>query len=101
MENINKKRLNSYGLSTKKKILKLIEQGYGLREISRKKSIPVSCISRWVSNRNNIEKPLYSNKIKKLPGGGRKPFTLDYETYLCKYIDDLRKLDIPATISFF
>ena len=26
MENINKKRLNSYGLSTKKKILKLIDQ---------------------------------------------------------------------------
>ncbi len=68
-----------------------------MREISRIKNIPVSCISRWVSNRNNLENPLYSNKFKKLPGEGKKSFTLDYEIHLCKYIDNLRKLDIPVT----
>ena len=97
MENIIKKSLNSHCLSTKK-ILKLIEQGYEMHEISRKKK-PVSCISKWISNRNNIENPLYSNKFKKLPAGGRKPFILNCEIYLCKYIDDLQKLDIPVTTS--
>ncbi len=28
MEDINKKRLNTYGLSTKRKIMKIIDEGY-------------------------------------------------------------------------
>ena len=60
-----------------------------MHEIPRIKNIHVSCISRWVSNRNYLENPLYSNKFKKLPRGGRKPFTFDYEIHLCKHKDDL------------
>lgn len=61
MEDINKKRLNSYGLLTKRNILKLIDEGNRISEISRIKNIPVSYISRYVSNSNNLENPLYSS----------------------------------------
>ena len=99
MEDIDKKRLNAYGIKTKRKIIKLTDEGYSYREIAAKKNIPISWISKWVANRKNIENPLYHNTIRKLPGGGRKPKTLEYEEYLCKCIDDLRKMNIPASTS--
>ena len=50
-----------------------------------------------VTNRKNIKNILYHNIIRKLPLGGRKQKTLEYEEYLCKYIDNLRKLIIPIS----
>ena len=35
--------------------------------------------------------------MKKLLGCGKKPFTSDYKPYLYKYINDLRKLNLPVT----
>lgn len=66
MEDIDKKRLNAYGIKTKRKIIKLTDEGYSYREIAAKKNIPISCISKWVANRKNIENPLYHNTIRKL-----------------------------------
>ena len=37
--------------------------------------------------------------MRKLPGSGRKPKTLEYEGYLCKFIDDLHKLNILVSTS--
>ena len=75
-------------MDTKRKIIKLTDESYSCREIARKKNIPLSCISKWVSDRYNIENPLFKSSIKKLSGGGKKAFTSDYEPYLCKYIND-------------
>ena len=99
MNDINKKRRNQYGMDTKGKIIKLTDEGYSYREIARKKNILLSCISKWVADRRNIENPLIKSSIKKLPGGGKKAFTSDYEPYLCKYINDLCKLNLPVTTS--
>ena len=99
MEDINKKRRNQYGFDTKRKIIKLTNKGYSYREIARKKNIPLSCISKWVADRQNIENPLFISSAKKLPGCGKKPFTSEYEPYLCKYINDLHKLNLPVTTS--
>ena len=86
-------------MDTKRKIIKLTDEGYSYREIERKKNIPLSCISKWIAGRHNIENPLFKSSIKKLPGGGKKAFTSDYEPYLCKYINDLSKLNLPVTTS--
>ena len=50
-------------------------------------------------DRKNIENPLYHNTMRKFLGGGRKPITLEYKGYLCKYIDVLLKLNIPVSTS--
>jgi hypothetical protein len=36
MEDIDKKRLNAYGIKTKLKIIKLTDEGYSYREIAAK-----------------------------------------------------------------
>ena len=65
----------------------LIDEGYRIHEISKDKNI-----------HEIIYKTLYIQiKSKNLPEVGNKPFTLDYEIHLCKYIDDLRKLYIPVS----
>ena len=97
MDDINKKRRNQYVMDTKRKIIKLTDEGYSYREIARKKNIPLSCISKWVADQRNIENSLIRSSIKKLPGGGKKAFISDYEPYLCKYINNLRKLNLPVT----
>jgi len=66
-------------MDTKRKIIKLTDEGYSYREIAKKKNIPLSCISKWVADRLNIENPLIKFSIKKLPVGGKKAFTSDYE----------------------
>ena len=59
MDDINKNRRNQYGMDTKRKIIKLNDKGYSYREIARKENIPLSCISKWVADRHNIENPLF------------------------------------------
>ena len=90
MKDINKKR-RKYEFDTKRKIIKLTDKGYSNPEIPRKKNIPLSCISKWVADRQNIKNPLFKSSAKKLPICGKKPFTSEYEPYLCKYINDLSK----------
>ena len=55
MDDIDKKRLNAYGIKTKLKIIKLTDEGYIYREIAIKENIPISCISKLVVDRKNIE----------------------------------------------
>lgn len=61
MDDIYKKRKNQYGMDTNHKIIKLNDKGYSFRKIARKKNIPLSCISKWVADRHNIENPFLNH----------------------------------------
>ena len=65
MEDINKKRRKKYGFDTKHKIIKLTDKGYSYLEIARKKNIPLSCISKWEADRQNIENPLFKSSFRR------------------------------------
>ena len=42
-------------------------------------------LSRWIKNSPQILQNAFSNSLR-LPGGGRKPFNLELEDYLLRYI---------------